>query len=127
MKNHEAALAALGPRAELREQVRYTRAIADRGYRLNRLISGLTQIERRERFRADPEAYMKAEGLPHDEMQLMLNKDCMGLFDHGVNIYAVAKAGTILGVPLPEIGAAMKQRGARQAGDAANPSEGQQP
>lgn len=114
--NTSSALAdALGPPAPLREQVRYTGALADRGYRLNQFIASLTDATRRQRFRDDPLAYLEAAGLSATEIRLILAKDCMGLFDYGVNIYAVAKAGTILGVPLPEIGAAMRARGARSA------------
>ncbi len=98
----------LGPPVLLQGQVRYTGRIADRGYRLNRMFCSLTQAENRERFRDDSDAYMQACGLSEEEMNLVRNKDCVGMFRYGMNIYAVAKAGTILGVPLTEIGAAMK-------------------
>lgn len=102
----------LGPAKALRGQVRYTGALAEQAYRLNRIICSLTVAENRQRFRDDPEAYLQDKGLSDTEKQLLLNKDCMGLFDYGVNIYAVAKAGTIMGVPLSDIGTAMRARGA---------------
>jgi len=98
----------LGPAITFRDQVRYTGAIAERGFRLNQMICSWTQRENRERFTADPEAYMQTYALSDEERQFIRAKDCMGLFRYGVNIYAVAKAGTVLGVPLPVIGAAMR-------------------
>lgn len=123
MESTSSRSALLGPAVMLRGQVRYTGALAEQAYRLNRVICSLTVAENRQRFREDPEAYLQDKGLSDREKQMLLNKDCMAMFDYGVNIYAVAKAGTILGVPLAEIGTAMRARGAA----APSSSEGAQP
>jgi len=104
----ETLQALLGPRHSLRGQVRYTGEMARKGYRLTAFITSLTSPANRARFKADGEAYMAECALSEEEAQLIRQRDCLGMFDYGVNIYAVAKAGTVLGVPLPEIGARMR-------------------
>lgn len=98
----------LGPRVSLRGQVRYTGEIARKGYRLTAFITSLTNPANRARLQEDPEAYMASHGLSDEEAEFIRQRDCMGMFHYGVNIYAVAKAGTVLGVPLQDIGARMR-------------------
>lgn len=108
MSDTETLQKLLGPRVALRGQVRYTGEIARKGYRLTAFITSLTNPANRERFRSDPEAYMADHQLTAEEARLIRERDCMGMFHYGVNIYAVAKAGTVLGVPLQNIGAQMR-------------------
>jgi len=108
MANTEELQQLLGPRVPLRGQVQYTGEIARKGYRLTAFITSLTNPDNRARLRDDSEAYMASFGLSEEEAEMIRQRDCMGMFHYGVNIYAVAKAGTVLGVPLPEIGARMR-------------------
>jgi len=105
----------LGPPVAFRGLVKYTGVIADRGFRLNQMISSWTQAQNRTDFLADPDGYMQKYSLSETEKQLIKAKDCMGMFRYGVNIYAVAKAGTVLGIALPEIGAAMKASATKES------------
>lgn len=98
----------LGPPLALRGQVRYTGALAHSGYRLNALICSFTDAGNRARFTADEDAYAEAYGLDARERELLRNRDLIGMFRHGVNIYAVAKACVSFKGSLAELGAAMR-------------------
>lgn len=79
-----------------------------RGYRLNRFLAGFTEAANRAAYAADAEGYMDQHGLSAEERALLAARDWNALLDYGASIYALAKAGSVLGTNLLEMGAAMR-------------------
>lgn len=111
MRTSEPSDPRLGPPLALRGQVRYTGELAHRGYRLNALICSLVDARKRAEFAADEDAYARAFGLDDHERNLLRQRDLMGMFKHGVNIYAVAKACVSFSGSLAALGAGMRALG----------------
>jgi protocatechuate 4,5-dioxygenase alpha subunit len=76
---------------------------ARRGMRLNRLAHRLREPELRAAFHADPAAFLAASDLTEEERAAVAARDWRALQRLGMSVYAVAKLGSALGVPLPEI------------------------
>ena len=104
----------------MKSQIDKTRVIEDtkifdheqtrRGYRLNKFAMSMTNVENREAFKSDEEAYMAKWELTDIEKQLIRNRDWRAMMDeHGGNIYMIMKIGAVLGHGLYQIGA--HQRG----------------
>ena len=108
--------ALFGPAAGLQGVVRYRGELAQRGYRLNRFLVGISQHGAREPYLQDEEAAMADAGLSEHERTLIRTRDYPGMLACGVNIYALAKAGYVFGDTLMAIGQGM--RAAARAGDA---------
>jgi hypothetical protein len=101
-------LALFGPAAALQGVVRYRGELAQRGYRLNRFLVGISQHGAREPYLRDEEAAMAAAGLSEHERALVRARDYPGMLAHGVNVYALAKAGYVFGDTLLAIGQGMR-------------------
>jgi protocatechuate 4,5-dioxygenase alpha chain len=102
------AAAAFGPAVALRGVVRYGGALAQRGFRLNAFLVGISRRENRDAYLRDEEAAMAAAGLDAHERALVRSRDYEGMLAYGVNIYAVVKAGYVFGATLMEIGRQMR-------------------
>jgi protocatechuate 4,5-dioxygenase alpha chain len=79
------------------------------GYALNKMCMSLTKAENRERFTADPLAYMRSYDVPEDQIDAVERRDWLSLTKSGGNVYMLLKLGHLLGVELWAIGA--QQRG----------------
>lgn len=101
-------LALFGPAAELHGVVRYRGELAQRGYRLNRFLVGISQHGAREPYLQDEEAAMAEAGLSEAERALVRTRDYPGMLAYGVNVYALAKAGYVFGDTLLAIGQGMR-------------------
>jgi protocatechuate 4,5-dioxygenase alpha subunit len=78
-------------------------AASRRGMRLNRLGHLLREPAARARFAADPGAVLDEVGLTAEERTALAARDWNRLLAMGASIYALAKIGGALGIPLPEI------------------------
>lgn len=95
-----------------------------RGYALNKMCMSLTDAANRERFLADPVAYMHQYGVPEEQIRAVQAHDWLTLTRSGGNVYMLMKMSTALGDGLYALGA--QQRGetleqflaSRQARDA---------
>lgn len=76
---------------------------ARRGTRLNRLGHALREPAMRARFAAAPDAVLDEIGLDAAERAALAARDWKRLMALGASVYALAKIGGALGVPLPEI------------------------
>lgn len=76
---------------------------ARRGARLNRLGHALRDPALRARFAAEPEAVLDEIGLDAEERAALAARDWRRMIALGASVYALAKIGGALGVPLPEI------------------------
>jgi protocatechuate 4,5-dioxygenase, alpha chain len=84
---------------------------ATRGIRLNKAAYSLKDADQRELFERDEEAWMEQFGLTPEERELIRARDWIGLWRAGMTIYVMVKLSGVTGVPLPEIGRQMKERG----------------
>ena len=86
-----------------RDVTRFDLAAARRGMRLNRLGHRLREPATRARFAADPAAVLAEAGLTPEERAAVEGRDWKRLLELGASVYALAKIGGALGVPLPRI------------------------
>lgn len=101
--------ALFGPPAALTGVVRYRGELAQQGHRLNSFLVRISQHQNREAYLADEEGAMASGGLSPHERELIRRRDYNGMLAHGVNVYALAKAGYVFGNTLLEIGSGMRQ------------------
>ncbi|MBI1684292.1 gallate dioxygenase [Caulobacter hibisci] len=86
----------------------FTLEISAKGYRINRFLQALVGPEARAAFLADPEAAFEAAALSTEERDLIRRRDWGGLIRYGAIFFVLEKLGAVLGVPNPQIYAAMK-------------------
>ena len=86
----------------------FTLEISAKAYRINRFLQGLIEPKVRERFLADPRASFTEAGLTAEEQGLIETRDWLGLIRYGAIFFVLEKLGAVLGVPNPQIYAAMK-------------------
>jgi protocatechuate 4,5-dioxygenase alpha subunit len=86
-----------------RDMLRFDLDAARRGMRLNRLAHRLREPDARARFHADPDAVLAEAGLDEAERAAVIARDWGAMLQLGASVYALAKLGSALGVPLPEI------------------------
>jgi gallate dioxygenase len=86
----------------------FTLEVSAKTYRINRFLQGLTEPEARGRFLADPDACFLQAGLTDEEQRLIRARDWAGMIRYGVIFFVLEKLGAVLGVPNPQIYAAMK-------------------
>ncbi len=106
--------AVFGPPAALTGVVPYRGELAQRGYRLNRFLVQISQHQNRQAYLDDEEAAMASAQLAPAERDMVRQRDYNAMLAHGVNIYALAKAGYVFGHSLLEIGRGMREAGARR-------------
>jgi protocatechuate 4,5-dioxygenase alpha chain len=80
--------------------------MAQRGYALNKMCFSFNSAAKRETFRADEEAYMRAYGLDRQQAEAIRKRDVLGLLAAGGNVYYLAKFAGILGLDVQDLGAA---------------------
>jgi gallate dioxygenase len=85
------------------DMLRFDLALARRGMALNRLAHRLRDPAARAAFHADPAATLDAADLSREERAAVEARDWAALLHLGASVYALAKLGSALGVPLPEI------------------------
>lgn len=78
-------------------------AASRRGMRLNRLGHALRDPATRARFATDPAGVLHAAGLTAEERAALEARDWRALLALGASVYALAKIGGAMGVPLPRI------------------------
>lgn len=83
--------------------------LSRRGYALNKMCMSLTSAANRERFLADPAAYMREFGVPDEQIRAVEAHDWLTLTKSGGNVYMLMKMSTLLGDGLYALGA--QQRG----------------
>jgi gallate dioxygenase len=86
----------------------FTLEVSAKAYRINRFLQGLIDPQIRERFLADPEGSFTEAGLTNEEQRLITTRDWLGMIRYGVIFFVLEKLGAVLGVPNPQIYAAMK-------------------
>jgi gallate dioxygenase len=86
----------------------FTLEISAKAYRINRFLQGLIEPGMRERFLADPRGLFAEAGLTDEEQRLIETRDWPGLIRYGAIFFVLEKLGAVLGVPNPQIYAAMK-------------------
>jgi gallate dioxygenase len=86
----------------------FTLEVSGKAYRINRFLQGLIAPEARERFLADPQASFAQADLTAEERKLIETRDWIGLIRYGAIFFVLEKLGAVLGVPNPQIYAAMK-------------------
>jgi hypothetical protein len=84
---------------------------ARRGWAINRLGHRLRLPEERARLKADEAGYLAAAGLAPEELAAIQARDWPGLSARGASIYALAKLGGALGVPLPRVIQSFREQG----------------
>lgn len=78
-----------------------------RGYALNMFCMSLNKTENRDRFRADPEAYLDQWDLTPEQRRAVTDRDWLGLLQLGGNIYYTFKLAIFDGLSMQDVGAAM--------------------
>lgn len=86
----------------------FTLETSAKAYGINRFLQGLIEPAARQSFLADPEAAFEAAGLSSEERDLIRERDWMGLIRYGAIFFVLEKLGAVVGVPNPQIYAAMK-------------------
>ncbi|MES2481565.1 MAG: protocatechuate 4,5-dioxygenase subunit alpha [Pseudomonadota bacterium] len=79
---------------------------ARKGYALNRMCFSFNSADKRNAFKADEEAYMRAYGLDEAQADAVRRRDVLGLLAAGGNVYYLAKFAGILGLDVQDLGAA---------------------
>ncbi|HWM45235.1 MAG TPA: protocatechuate 3,4-dioxygenase [Burkholderiales bacterium] len=82
--------------------------LSRRGLRLNRMCAALCSPAEREAFKRDEEGFMSRFDLSETEKQLVRKRDFAGMIEHGMNIYAMLKIGSVTGNSLYRMGAQMR-------------------
>jgi gallate dioxygenase len=86
----------------------FTLETSAKAYRINRFLQGLVDPAARERFLTDPEGAFEAAELSSEERDLIRARDWRGLIHYGAIFFVLEKLGAVVGVPNPQIYAAMK-------------------
>ena len=79
-----------------------------RALRLNRFLHGLTQLERRARFRENPEAAFEKASLAAEERRMVRELDWAALMRYGASFFCLEKLARVKGVSNPEMVAAFR-------------------
>lgn len=79
-----------------------------RGYRLNKFLHQLIELQWRERFLSEPEVLFAEANLSEEEQALVRERDWRGLIRYGVIFFLLEKLGAVVGVPNLVIYAAMR-------------------
>ena len=82
--------------------------LSRRGLRLNRMCAALCSPAEREAFKRGEEGFMSRFDLSETEKQLVRKRDFAGMIEHGMNIYAMLKIGSVTGNSLYRMGAQMR-------------------
>lgn len=82
------------------------------GYDLNQFAVSLMTEENRERFKADPRAYLDEWNMSEEQKQGVLDRDFNKLLSLGGNIYFLAKIGATDGLSYVEIVSSMTENDA---------------
>jgi gallate dioxygenase len=86
----------------------FTLARSVKGYRLNKFLHRLTDVEWRTAFRSNPDALCERAGLTSDERALVRALDWRGMIHYGVSFFMLEKLGAVVGVSNLHIYAAMR-------------------
>ena len=97
--------ALLGPTALLRGRIPFTSERSARAYRLNRCFASLRDEKFRQKFKADPEAFMAGFELSDHERELMRRRDFTALQEYGACLLSIGSALDVMGLTLVEFGA----------------------
>lgn len=81
---------------------------SNRALRLNRFFWKMVTPEWRERFHADPDKLMEEAGLSQREMQLVRERNWLGLIQHGANFFAMEKFARVSRMSNLEVYASMR-------------------
>lgn len=84
------------------------------GLRLNRAAYSLKDAEQRDLFGQDEAAWMRQFDLTDEERRLIVERDWIELWRHGMSIYTMTKLIGVTGTSLVEIGRQMRERGTRE-------------
>ena len=83
-------------------------ATSARGLRLNRFLHDLVVPEKRQLFKANPEAAFEAAGLTEEERDMVRRLDWRAMLRHGASFFTLEKLGKVAGVSNPEMVAAVR-------------------
>jgi protocatechuate 4,5-dioxygenase, alpha chain len=72
------------------------------------MCAALCSPAEREAFKRDEEGFMSRFDLSEAEKQLVRKRDFAGMIEHGMNIYAMLKIGSVTGNSLYRMGAQMR-------------------
>jgi protocatechuate 4,5-dioxygenase alpha chain len=78
-----------------------------KGYHLNQFCMSLMQAANRERFKADPRAYLDEWPMTEDQKQAVLDRDLNRAISLGGNIYFLAKLGATHGKSFQQMAGSM--------------------
>ena len=78
-----------------------------KGYHLNQFCMSLMKAENRERFKADPRAYLDEWPMTEAQKQAVLARDLNRCIAEGGNIYFLAKLGSTLGKSFQQMAGSM--------------------
>ena len=71
--------------------------------RLNRFLHGFTVPEKREAFKANPEAAFEKAGLTSEERRMVRELDWAALMRYGASFFCLEKLARVRGVSNPEM------------------------
>lgn len=97
--------AANEPRASIPGTYIFDGRMALKGYALNKMCYSFNSAENRKKFKAFPEAYCHAYGLPREQIHAVTDLDVLRMLQLGGNIYYLAKLTGIYGMSVQDIGA----------------------
>ncbi len=83
-------------------------ATSVRTLRLNRFFWRMTERAHRDAFRADEDAFCRAQGLTDEERALVQARDWLGLVRYGVNFFVLEKFARVVKRSNPEVYASMR-------------------
>ena len=78
-----------------------------KGYHLNQFCMSLMKAENRERFKADPRAYLETFPMTPEQRQAVLDRDYNRMIALGGNIYFLAKIGATDGFSFQNLASKM--------------------
>ncbi len=84
----------------------FDRASSIRGYRLNKMAMALGQMENREAFKADEDAYLARFALSEEERAAVKSRDWREMVRLGGNLFFILKIAAVDPTPITQIGAA---------------------
>lgn len=82
-----------------------------KGYWLNMFCKSLDVANKRDAFRAEPEAYLDRFPMGEAQREAVLSRDWLGLLRLGGNIYYTFKLAIFDGLSMQHVGAAMSGTG----------------
>ncbi len=86
----------------------FTVETSHRAYRLNGFLRRLIEPEHRQRFVTDQRALMEEYELSDEEINLVSERNWIGLIRYGVIFFCLEKMAAVLGLSNPEVYAAMR-------------------